>query len=151
MTQPSNVHGPRFTAEEKPTPAFSVQLPEAQGFSLVEVVIAIGILSIGLFGAIKVFPVGLRASQRAERLSRAALVGQRTMESYKLKHWDELEAGQTTSSEDPFEVTISIDQPDVEGVVDPSRLKRLSVTVTWTQDGRERSVTTTTYRNHPSG
>ena len=54
------------------------------GFSLIELVIAMGILSVGLVGAMRVFPIGLRASQRSELSSRAAIAAQRTLESVKL-------------------------------------------------------------------
>jgi hypothetical protein len=117
---------------------------------LVEVVISIAILSVGLIGAIRVFPVGLRASQRAELLSRATLAAERTVESLKLRSWDELLLGESTSREEPFDLAVSIDQPTPEGVVDASRLKRISVTVSWTQEGRLRALTIATYVRRPS-
>ena len=101
--------------------------------------IAMSILGIGLFGAIRVFPVGLRASQRAKWASRAALVGSRTMESLKLKPWDQLAAGSSAGTEDVFAVKTTIDQPVIAGLVDPTRVKRLTVTVSWDQEGRARS------------
>jgi len=116
----------------------------SSGFSLIEVVIAIGILSIGLVGAIRVFPVGLRASQRASLISRGTLAVQRTLEATKLKSWDELAPGDSVTQEDQFEIAVSIDQPKVEGLVDPKRLKRVSVTVTWMQEGRPRSLSAVT-------
>jgi type II secretory pathway pseudopilin PulG len=116
----------------------------------VEVIVAIAILSVGLIGAIRVFPVGLRASQRAELVSRATIAAQRTIESLKLVSWEGLEAGESTSREDPFDITAVVDQPDVEGLVDPSRLKRISVTVRWIQEGRRRSLLVATYLSRPS-
>ena len=115
-----------------------------RGFSLIEVVIAIGILSVGLVGAIRVFPVGLRASQRAAQISRGTLIVQRTLEELKLKSWDQLAPGTTASRQDPFDVTVAIDQPVVAGLVDATRLKRISVRVTWQQDGRPRSLSAAT-------
>jgi len=38
----------------------------------------------------------------------------------------------------------------VEGVIDPSRLKRIAVRVSWIQEGRLRSLTLLTYRQQPS-
>jgi len=115
--------------------------------------ISIGILSVGLVGAIRVFPVGLRASQRAEVLSRATLVGERTLELLKLNSWEELgqmaQEGSTTV-EGSFEVMVIVDEPVVEGVIDPSRLKRIAVRVSWIQEGRLRSLTLLTYRQQPS-
>jgi len=120
------------------------------GFSLIEVLISMTILSVGIVGAIRVFPVGLRASQRAELSSRATLAAERTLESWKLKAWEELAAGETGSHEDDFDITILVDQPAVDGLVDPSRVKRLSVTVGWTQEGRSRSLTLVTYVHRPA-
>ncbi|MBI3331269.1 MAG: type II secretion system protein, partial [Candidatus Omnitrophica bacterium] len=62
-------------------------------FSLVELLISMAILSVGLVGAMRVFPMGLRASVRAELHSRAALAAQRTIESLKLEPWEALEDG----------------------------------------------------------
>ena len=115
-------------------------------FSLIELIVSIAILSVGLIGAIRVFPMGLKASQRAAMLSRGTLVAQRTLEGLKLKTWDELAPGEDTSLEDPFEVKVEIDEPTVDGIDDATRLKRLAVTVSWLQDGRPRSLTTVTYR-----
>ena len=125
------------------------QLSTVYGFSLVEVVISIAILSVGLLGAVRVFPVGLRASQRAERVSRATLAAGRTIEALKLRGWDELTEGESAVEEKEFAITTVIDQPAVEGLIDPTSLKRVSVTVGWKQEGRQRSLTLVTYVHKP--
>ena len=117
----------------------------ASGFSLIEVIISIAILSVGLIGAIRVFPVGLRASQRSALISKGTLVVQRTIEGLKLKPWDELDQSASVEHDDPFDVRVSVDQPEVEGLVDPTRLKRVQVTVSWEQEGRTRALTAVTY------
>ena len=117
----------------------------AQGFSLIELVISMAILSVGIVVAMRVFPVGLRASQRAEMSSRAAIIAQRTIESLKLNSWDELAEGETSVEEDNFEVTTRIVRPTVEYLADPTRLKTVEVSVGWTQDSRPRTLTFVTY------
>lgn len=117
---------------------------------MIELVLSLAILSIGIVGAIRVFPVGLRASQRAEFSSQATLAAERTLESLKLKPWEELAIGESASQEDLFEIVVSVDQPVLEGLVDPTRVKRLAVTVNWTQEGRSRSLTLATYVHQPS-
>ena len=112
---------------------------------MVELVISMAILSVGMVGAMRVFPVGLRASQRAELNSRAALVAQRVIESLKLEPWDELVEGETSSEEGGFSVTTRISQPEPEGLVDPGRLKAIEVIVQFTQDGRDRRLVFITY------
>ena len=123
-------------------------------FSLIEVVISLAVLSIGVFGAMRVFPVGLRASQRSELISRASLLAERTMESLKLQAlqpaaWETL--GDTQwPPEGPFEIRAIVDPPAVEGLADPSRLKRLVVAVSWTQEGKARLLELVSYVHRPS-
>ena len=116
-----------------------------RGFSLIELVISMAILSIGIVGAMRVFPVGLRASQRSELNSRATIAAQRTIESLKLKPWNELADGETTVSGDGFDVATRVSQPQVEHLADPTRLKIVEVTVRWLQDGRPRELAFVTY------
>ncbi len=118
-------------------------------FSLVEVVIAIGILSVGLVGSMRVFPMGLRASRRAEQVSRATLLAERTMASTKLSSWDDLAIGSSTTTKDDYTIVVTIDQPEVEDVVDSTSLKRVSVSVGWAQEGRDRTLDLVTYLRHP--
>ena len=120
------------------------------GFTLVELIIAVGILAVGLVGAIRVFPVGLRASQRSAQISRATLVAQRTIENLKLKAWDELVPGETDEPSDAFTVHVTIDAPEIQGLTDATRLKRLAVAVEWSQEGRTRSLAAVTYVHRPA-
>ncbi len=130
----------------KTTSAF--RLPPS-AFSLVEVVIAIGILSVGLVGSMRVFPMGLRASRRAEQVSRATLLAERTMASTKLTSWDDLAVGSSTTTEEDYTIVLTIDQPEVEDVVDPTSLKRVTVSVGWAQEGRGRTLDLVTYLRKP--
>ena len=108
------------------------------------------ILSVGLLAGMRVFPVGLGASKRAELRSRAAFAAQRTIESLKLTPWEDLAEGETTTDADGFNVTTRISQPSLEGLVDPTRLKAVEVTVQWTQDGRPRALSFVTYLRKPT-
>ena len=117
----------------------------APAFSLVEVVIALAILSVGLVGAMRVFPLGLRASQRAEQSSQAVIAAQRTIESLKLKSWDELVEGETTAQDNGFDITTRIGRPNLDAIVDPTRLKVIEVTVRSALAGRARELTFITY------
>ena len=103
------------------------------------------ILSVGLIGAMRVFPMGLRASQRAELNSRAAIVAQRTIEMLKLKSWDELVPQETTGQDDGFSVTTRICEPVIEPLTDAERLKTVEVSITLMQDGRPRQLVFLTY------
>jgi uncharacterized protein (TIGR02598 family) len=115
------------------------------GFSLIELVISLGILAVGLVGAMRVFPLGLRASQRTEMSSRAAILAQRSLEGLKLKPWEELSAGESTQQEDEFEVTTRIEEVAAAGLTDPARLKLVVVSVQWQQSDRPRTLSFVTY------
>ncbi len=123
-------------------------------FSLIEVVIALAILSVGVLGAMRVFPVGLRASQRSELISRAGLMAERTMESLKLEashgtSWQTL-GNAAWPSDGPFEIRATVDQPSVDDLADASRLKRLVVTVSWIQEGKTRVLELVSYVRRPT-
>ena len=117
----------------------------AAGFSLLEVLIAMAILSIGIVGAFRVFPVGLRASQRAELHSRAVMAAQRTLESLKLQPWDALAEGSTTAQEDGFDVTTRVTQPTIAYLTGADRLKAIEVTVSAPEGGRPLRLAVVTY------
>ncbi len=114
-------------------------------FSLIELVISLAILSVGLVGAMRVFPIGLRASQRAEMRTRAAIVAQRTVESVKLTPWDQLIAGETSTEQSRFEIITRIAPVQPGHLADPTRLKMIEVVVRWTQDGQPRQLSFLTY------
>jgi len=112
---------------------------------LIEVVVSLAILSVGLVGAMRVFPLGLRASQRSELNSRAAMLAQRTIESLKLQPWEDLQLGESAQHVEDFEVVTRIETLPVEGVVESERLKTVVVTVRWEQAGRTRHLDVVTY------
>ena len=118
---------------------------QACGFSLVEVVVSLAILGIGLVGAMRVFPVGLRASARSEMTSRAVLAAQRQLEYLKIQPWEKLVEGETTLAGFEFKITTHISQPTLEHLTDPTRLKRVEVTVRWTQEARPHHLAIVTY------
>lgn len=121
-----------------------------RAFSLVELVIAIAILGLGLVGAMRVFPVGLRASQRAQLRSRAALAAQQTLESLKLKPWEQLIEEETSQEEGGFTVVTKVSRPVLEHVTDASSIKALEISVQWNEEGKPRTLTLATYVYRPT-
>ena len=53
------------------------------GFSLLEVIVAAGLLSFGLLAIVRVFPYGLQVAQRAEDVTRASLLARTMFEGLK--------------------------------------------------------------------
>ena len=121
------------------------------GFSLIELVISMGILTVGLLGAMRVFPLGLRASRRTEMNSRATILAQRTLEALKLEGWEELTIGERKATEDPFDVTTRLRTLQLDSVVDPERVREVVVTVRWDEDERPRSLSFMTYIRRDNG
>lgn len=122
------------------------------GFSLVELVIAMAILGLGLVGAMRIFPVGLRASQRAQLRSKAVLIAQRMLESLKLKSWEQLKEEEETSQEEGgFTVTTKVSRPTLEHLTDTSIVKALEVDVQWSEEGKPRTLILATYVYHAAG
>ena len=136
----------RFRESKIQNPKSKIPL---QAFSLVEIVIAIAVLSVGLVGALRVFPVGLRASQRSEVSSRSAIIAQRTLESLKLKPWTALTDGETAADVEGLHVTTRIRSVTIPPLTDPARVKALEVAVQSIQDGRPRTLTFITYVRRP--
>lgn len=126
------------------------RMSHVAAFSLIELIIAMAILSVGLFAGMRVFPVGLGASRRAELKSRAAFAAQRTIESLKFTPWDDLADGETATEADGFDIKTRISPTALEEVVDETQLKAVEVTVQWSQDGRSRALTFVTYLRKPS-
>ena len=137
--RPWGIHNPKSKIQND-------QWPDA--FSLVELIISLGILAVGLVGAMRVFPVGLQASKRSELSSRATIDAQRTLESLKLNSCSQLQDAET--SEEALTVTTRVAQAQAEHVTDPNRLNVVDVTVGWTQDGRSRRLTFVTYVRCPT-
>lgn len=102
-------------------------------------------MAVGLVGAMRVFPLGLRASQQTEMSSRGTILAQQTLERSKLLPWDQLKPGDTTQQDGGFDVRTSIGSPAVDGLVDPARLKSITVTVRWPQNDRTRELSFVTY------
>lgn len=121
-----------------------------RAFSLVELVISLAILSVGLVGAMRVFPVGLRVSQRAESRSRAVMAAQRTLELLKVTPWEELAEGETTTEAEGFTITTAVRAPEDALAVAPERLRVVEVAVAWTQGGKSHQVRCLTYLRKPT-
>ena len=120
-----------------------------RGFSLLELIIAIGVLAIGLVGVLRIFPVGLRASQRSGMLTKAAFLAKNKIEEVKMMDFDEVSALPPkiplSGDEGDFDWEISIDELELEGVESTDEARKLTVTVNWIERSRARSKDFVTY------
>jgi hypothetical protein len=67
------------------------------------------------------------------------------MEELKLTPWEQLTLGETVHTASGFEVIRRIEFPEVDGLVAPTRLKAIVVTVRWEEQTRVRTLTFVTY------
>lgn len=120
-----------------------------KGFSLLELIIAIAVLTIGLIGVLQIFPIGLRASQRAGMITRASFLAQNKMEDIKLAGFDamtELPPRIPLSGKDgDFEWVVKIDNVSLEGVESSGDMRKITVTVSWPERNATRSKDFITY------
>ncbi len=120
-----------------------------RGFSLLELIIAIAVLAVGLVGVLQIFPIGLRASQRAGMMTKASFLAQNKIEDVKLAGFDaitELPPKIPLSGKDgDFEWAIKIDNISLEGVESSDDMRKVVVTVIWPERNTTRSKDFITY------
>ena len=120
-----------------------------RGFSLLELIIAIAVLAIGLVGILQIFPIGLRASQRAGMMTKVTFLAQNKIEDVKLTGFDEITALPPkiplSGREGDFEWNIKIDEVELEGIASDSDIRKVTVTITWPERNTTRSKDFVTY------
>jgi len=123
----------------------------SKGFSLLELIIAIAVLAIGLVGVLQIFPIGLRASQRAGMMTKASFLAQNKIEDVKLAGFDaiaELPPKIPLSGKDgDFEWVVKIDNVSLEGVESQDDMRKITVTINWPERNITRSRDFITYVN----
>ena len=123
---------------------------DPRGFSLLEVVIALAIVTVAVVGLMQVFQASLRSSRRSGMSSEISFLAQRLIEETKTVGVDRM----LPSGEDgEFRWTLHSEPISVEGQVAASagpleglpQPRQLSVTVAWDERGRERTETFVAY------
>lgn len=122
---------------------------DKKGFSLLELIIAIAVLAVGLVGVLQIFPIGLRASQRAGMITKASFLAQNKIEDVKLAGFDaitELPPKILLSGRDgDLEWAIKIDDVSLEGVGSSNDMRKVTVIVTWPERNTTKSKDFITY------
>lgn len=122
------------------------------GFTLIEIIIAIGILSVGIVLVLSLFPKGLLLGREAKDITVASNLAQEKIEEYILKNYDEITVGITESrqrvdsdSSSPFyiyerevladylDTNLNVSMIDVE-------IKKITVNMYWNHEGREKNI-----------
>jgi len=119
-----------------------------RAFSLLELIIAIAVLAIGLVGVLQIFPIGLRASQRAGMMTKAAFLAQNKMEDVKLAGFDAIitlpPKIPLSGRDGDFDWKIDIEEPELDGVTS-NDIRKLTVIVSWLERNATRSKDFVTY------
>jgi len=71
-----------------------------QGFTFLEVILVVAVLSLGLLGLVRILPLGLEAQKRAEELTLAHLLGEEKMEEIKMRGYEALIRDYTSGDEE---------------------------------------------------
>lgn len=120
-----------------------------KGFSILELIIAIAVLTIGLVGVLQIFPVGLRASYRSGMLTKAAFLAQNKLEEVKMAGFDDIvkipPEIPLSGEEGDFDWEIFIDAAELEGLASSQDIRKVTVTVSWAERNRTRSKDFITY------
>jgi prepilin-type N-terminal cleavage/methylation domain-containing protein len=155
MLQLSRYKGSRGLPWRKPGPApakagvreTSRQSPVSnhqKGFSLLEIVIALAIVTIGIVGVMVIFPAGLRAQQRAADFTTAATLGSQALQYITARGYGALPP--RPANPGPF----NFPEPNLNWswresyIYNPNPLVQVAVSIYWIDEGvnRERRFVT---------
>lgn len=148
---------PRFTVSPAPRipAAPSHQFPASPfhrfsgskkaGFSLLEVMVAIVIMSFGILAILQLFPLGLKAGRISQDVTIATFLAQQRMEELKNTRYIDIEdkSGVFAAPYVEFNWNQIVSEETVNGETD--MLKKVTVRVSWNRYGKTRNVTLVTF------
>ena len=70
--------------------AVKISIDQRFGFTFLEVILAVAVLSLGLLSLVQILPLGLEAQKRGEELTLAYLLGEEKMEEIKMRGYEAL-------------------------------------------------------------
>lgn len=123
-----------------------------QGFTLVEVVVAISILVVGILAIIQLFPIGMTANRISRQTTQANNLAQEKMEEIISFHYDDLTTGiienRAKVDTDPQNQFYAYERQVEANLVDKNLaisqtdigLKKITVTVWWKEKDEEKNI-----------
>lgn len=120
-----------------------------EGLTLLEVMIAMGILAVGLLGLLALQVQALQSGETGRHVTEAARIARARMETFQRLGWDDPALQDTGGWEDPVTVDNTVTLADGTTVVEQSyqvewritddpgdpNLREIDVRVTWTEGG----------------
>ena len=105
-----------------------------RAFTLIEVVIALLVLTIGIVGVLTVLPVALKASKRAANMIQAPFFAQEKLEELKRDGYDALANEAETACTNPkFSYKVEVGSE----MSPPGNLKQVTVTISWSEGNQD--------------
>ena len=101
--------------------------PNPKGFTLIEMVMSLGILLIGILAILALFPVGFDSATRSADLAKATIFAQDRMEEIKRIGYPVAAVATTAFSDPRFRFTVAVAQ--VGAAADNCQL--VTLTVSW--------------------
>lgn len=118
--------------------------PKDAGFTLIEVMIALMVLSVGILGIWSMQATAIRGNSQAKRISEGATLASDQVEKLMRMEYDDadLVAGTHTRIEDPYTIQWVVSAPGAT----INNVKNITVTASWTVAGQARSVSYVYYK-----
>jgi uncharacterized protein (TIGR02598 family) len=102
-------------------------ISNAKGFTLIEIVISLGILLIGILAVLALFPVGFDSASRSADLTKATIFAQNQMEEIKRIGYPVSAVSSATAFSDPrFNYVVAVSTASL-----PANCQQVTVTVSW--------------------
>ncbi len=105
------------------------------GFTLIEIVISMGILLIGILAVLALFPVGFDSAKRSADLTEATICAQRVMEDIKKAGYP-VTIPTYALSDSRFTYAVGTATVTV-GTAPVANIERVTVTVNWKYKGKD--------------
>lgn len=104
----------------------------SKGFTLLEIVISLGILLVGILAILALFPVGFDSASRSADLTKATIFAQDKMEEMKRIGYPVTAVGTPAAFSDPrFNYTVQVSTAGM-----PNNCQQATLSVSWSYKGK---------------
>ncbi len=118
----------------------------SEGFTLLEVLVALALLSVALVVVLQLFSVNLRGIATSEDYAKATMRAEATMRDV-LDDEDIAEKSSSETTPDGYRIDVSITKADEKRTENlPVELLKISLTVHWNDGAKERTLTLKTMK-----
>jgi len=126
------------------------------GLTLIEVLLAMSILTIGILAVIQLFPLGLNMSRLNKNETIAINLAQAKMEEIRANSYDDIinedKNRISTNPDNPYynfkrQTEVTFVNENLETVESDSGLKKITVSIYWPEQGEEKSISQTSLKH----